>query len=160
MSSRAARERYSFGNLEVVLPLPDLIDVQKKSFDRFLAVGLAETFADISPITDFTGNLELEFEFDSEDEDLKGPPKFSEKECKEKDHTYSDQIFVRARFLNRNTGEIKEQTVFMGDFIMTPQGLHESGVVERLHCQILLPANVKFTCTQGQGNMLDYDFRE
>ena len=85
MSSRAARERYSFGNLEEVLPLPDLIDVQKKSFDRFLAVGLAETFADISPITDFTGNLELEFEFDSEDEDLKGPPKFSEKECKEKD---------------------------------------------------------------------------
>ena len=81
MSSRAARERYSFGNLEEVLPLPDLIDVQKKSFDRFLADGLAETFADISPISDFTGNLELEFEFDSEDEDLKGPPKFSEKEC-------------------------------------------------------------------------------
>ena len=69
----------------------------EKSFDRFLADGLAETFADISPISDFTGNLELEFEFDSEDEDLKGPPKFSEKECKEKDHTYLlDQIFVQA----------------------------------------------------------------
>ena len=109
MSPRAARERYSFGNLEEVLPLPDLIDVQKKSFDRFLALGMAETFADISPITDFTGNLELEFEFDSGDEDLRGPPKFSEKECKEKDHTYSDQIFVRARFMNRNTAKSKSK---------------------------------------------------
>lgn len=133
MSSRAARERYSFGNLEEVLPLPDLIDVQKKSFERFLAIGLAETFADISPITDFTGNLELEFEFDSSDEDLKGPPKFSEKECKEKDHTYSDQIFVRARFLNRNTGEIKEQTVFMGDFPkMTDKGTFIINGTERV----------------------------
>ena len=133
MSSRAARERYSFGNLEEVLPLPDLIDVQKKSFERFLAIGLAETFADISPITDFTGNLELEFEFDSNDEDLKGPPKFSEKECKEKDHTYSDQIFVRARFLNRNTGEIKEQTVFMGDFPkMTDKGTFIINGTERV----------------------------
>lgn len=84
MSSRAARERYSFGNLEEVLPLPDLIDVQKKSFERFLAIGLAETFADISPITDFTGNLELEFEFDSSDEDLKGPPISQKKNAKRK----------------------------------------------------------------------------
>jgi len=95
LSSRAARERYSFGNLEEVLPLPDLIDVQKKSFERFLAIGLAETFADISPITDFTGNLELEFEFDSNDEDLKGPQSSQKKNARRKiTHTQIRSLFA------------------------------------------------------------------
>ena len=133
MSSRPVRERYSFGNLEEVLPLPDLIAVQKLSFDRFLEVGLAEAFADISPITDFTGNLKLEFEFDPHDEDLRLPPKFTEEECKEKDHTYSVPIFVRARFMNATTGEIKEQTVFMGDFpMMTRKGTFIINGTERV----------------------------
>jgi len=133
LSSRPVRERYSFGNLEEVLPLPDLIAVQKLSFDRFLEVGLAEAFADISPITDFTGNLKLEFEFDPHDEDLRLPPKFTEEECKEKDHTYSVPIFVRARFMNATTGEIKEQTVFMGDFpMMTRKGTFIINGTERV----------------------------
>jgi len=107
--------------------------VQKLSFDRFLEVGLAEAFADISPITDFTGNLKLEFEFDPHDEDLRLPPKFTEEECKEKDHTYSVPIFVRARFMNATTGEIKEQTVFMGDFpMMTRKGTFIINGTERV----------------------------
>jgi DNA-directed RNA polymerase subunit beta len=133
LSSRPVRERYSFGNLDEVLPLPDLIAVQKLSFDRFLEIGLAEAFADISPITDFTGNLKLEFEFDPHDEDLRLPPKFTEEECKEKDHTYSVPIFVRARFMNATTGEIKEQTVFMGDFpMMTRKGTFIINGTERV----------------------------
>ena len=107
--------------------------MQKLSFDRFLEIGLAEAFADISPITDFTGNLKLEFEFDPHDEDLRLPPKFTEEECKEKDHTYSVPIFVRARFMNATTGEIKEQTVFMGDFpMMTRKGTFIINGTERV----------------------------
>ncbi|MFT5530098.1 MAG: DNA-directed RNA polymerase subunit beta, partial [Candidatus Poriferisodalaceae bacterium] len=133
MSSRAARERYSFANLDEVLDLPDLIAVQRASFQRFLDVGLAETFADISPITDFTGALRLELEFDPDDEDLRPPPKFSVEECKEKDMTYSAPIFVRARFMNSQTGEIKEQTVFMGDFpMMSPKGTFIINGTERV----------------------------
>ncbi|OWY58999.1 hypothetical protein B7486_76950, partial [cyanobacterium TDX16] len=112
MASAALRDRYSFANLEEVLPLPDLIAVQRESFEWFLHKGLAETFRDISPIKDFTETLQLELEFDPEDEDLRPPPKFSVEECKEKDMTFSAPIFVRARFMNRDTGEIKEQTVF------------------------------------------------
>jgi DNA-directed RNA polymerase subunit beta len=133
LSSRAARERYSFANLDEVLDLPDLIAVQRASFQRFLDVGLAETFADISPITDFTGALRLELEFDPDDEDLRPPPKFSVEECKEKDMTYSAPIFVRARFMNSQTGEIKEQTVFMGDFpMMSPKGTFIINGTERV----------------------------
>jgi len=94
---------------------------------------MAETFADISPITDFTGSLRLELEFDPSDEDLRPPPKFSVEECKEKDMTYSAPIFVRARFMNSQTGEIKEQTVFMGDFpMMTDKGTFVINGTERV----------------------------
>jgi DNA-directed RNA polymerase subunit beta len=113
-----SRDRYSFGNLREPLELPDLIAIQRESFEWFLNEGLANTFRDISPIKDFSETLQLELEFDPFDEDLRPPPKFSVEECKEKDMTYSAPVFVRARFMNRNTGEIKEQTVFMGDFPM------------------------------------------
>ena len=113
-----SRERYSFGNLKEPLELPDLVAVQTESFQHFLDEGLAETFRSISPIKDFSENLQLELEFDPFDPDLRPPPKFSVEECKEKDMTYSAPVFVRARFMNRNTGEIKEQVVFMGDFPM------------------------------------------
>ncbi|MGQ0742947.1 MAG: DNA-directed RNA polymerase subunit beta [Acidimicrobiales bacterium] len=117
------RERFSFSNLPEVLPLPDLISVQRDSFAWFLDNGMAETFRDISPIEDFTGQLRLELEFDATDPDLRPPPKFTVAECKEKDMTFSAPIFVRARFMNAGTGEIKEQTVFMGDFpMMTEKG--------------------------------------
>jgi DNA-directed RNA polymerase subunit beta len=126
-------ERFSFANLDEVLPLPDLISVQRDSFDWFLSKGLAETFADISPIEDFTGQLRLELEFDPDDVDLRPPPKFTIEECKAKDMTYAAPIFVRARFMNASTGEIKEQTVFMGDFpMMTPKGTFIINGTERV----------------------------
>ena len=134
MSSRpASRERYSFANLDDVLELPDLIAIQRDSFDWFLQRGLAEAFHDISPIKDFTETLQLELEFDPDDEDLRPPPKFSVEECKEKDMTYSAPLFVRARFMNAQTGEIKEQTVFMGDFpMMTDKGTFIINGTERV----------------------------
>jgi len=128
-----ARERFSFANLDEALPLPDLIAVQRDSFQWFLENGLAETFRDISPIEDFTGQLRLELEFDPTDIDLRPPPKFTVEECKEKDMTYSAPIFVRARFMNATTGEIKEQTVFMGDFpMMTDKGTFVINGTERV----------------------------
>ena len=134
MASRSvSRERYSFANLTEPLELPDLIAIQRQSFEWFLNEGLAETFRDISPIKDFSEALQLELEFDPDDEDLRPPPKFSVDECKEKDMTYSAPIFVRARFMNRNTGEIKEQTVFMGDFpMMTEKGTFIINGTERV----------------------------
>src|SRR5207244_2380075 len=99
----------------------------------FLDNGLAETVRDISPIEDFTGQLRLELEFDAADPDLRPPPKFTEQECKEKDMTFSAPIFVRARFMNATTGEIKEQTVFMGDFpMMTDKGTFIVNGTERV----------------------------
>ena len=128
-----SRERYSFANLTEPLELPDLIAVQRESFEWFLNEGLAETFRDISPIKDFSEALQLELELDPDDEDLRPPPKFTVEECKEKDMTYSAPIFVRARFMNRNTGEIKEQTVFMGDFpMMTEKGTFIINGTERV----------------------------
>ena len=127
------RERYSFANLDEALELPDLIAIQREVFEWFLHQGLAETFRDISPIKDFTETLQLELEFDPDDEDLRPPPKFTVEECKEKDMTFSAPIFVRARFMNRNTGEIKEQTVFMGDFpMMTDKGTFIINGTERV----------------------------
>ena len=134
MSARPlVRDRYSFGNLEEVLPLPHLIDIQRKSFKWFRREGISDTFSDLSPITDFSETLSLELEFDPKDEDLCPPPKFTVEECKEKDMTFSAPIFVRARFMNADTGEIKEQTVFMGDFpMMTEKGTFVINGTERV----------------------------
>jgi len=132
-SRPAQRERLSFANLDEVLPLPDLISVQRDSFKWFLDKGLAEAFRDISPIEDFSGQLKLILEFDPDDPDLRPPPKFSVEECKEKDMTYAAPIFVRAQFQNAGTGEIKEQTVFMGDFpVMTERGTFIINGTERV----------------------------
>ena len=84
----SARERYSFANLNESLELPDLIAIQRASFEWFLNQGLAETFRDISPIKDFSETLQLELEFDPDDEDLKPEPKFTVEECREKDMTF------------------------------------------------------------------------
>lgn len=127
------RERYSFGNLEDTLELPDLIAIQRESFQWFLNHGITDTFQDISPITDFSETLSLEFVFDPKDEDLCPPPKFTVEECRERDMTYSSSIFVRATFMNRDTGEIKEQTVFIGDFPrMTEKGTFIINGTERV----------------------------
>ena len=127
------RERYSFGNLEDTHDLPDLIAIQRDSFQWFLSQGITDTFRDISPITDFSETLSLEFVFDPKDEDLCPPPKFTVEECRERDMTYSSSIFVRATFMNRDTGEIKEQTVFIGDFPrMTEKGTFIINGTERV----------------------------
>ena len=134
MASRAsARERYSFATLPETLELPDLIAVQRESFEWFLKEGLKEAFEDISPIKGFSDDLQLELEFDPDDEDLCPKPKFTVAECRERDMTYASPVFVRARFLNKPTGEIKEQVVFMGDFPkMTEKGTFIINGTERV----------------------------
>ena len=134
MTSRPlSRDRYSFANLSEPIELPDLIAIQRESFEWFVRQGLAEAFSDISPISDFSGNMKLELEFDPTDEDLCPPPKFSMEECRERDMSYSSSIFVRARFLRADTGEIKEQVVFMGDFPkMTDKGTFIINGTERV----------------------------
>ena len=134
MPSRSqSPERVSFANIDEALPLPDLIAIQRDSFKSFLDNGLKEAFEDISPIEDFTGRLKLVLEFDPDDPDLRPPPKFSVEECKEKDMTYAAPVFVRAQFQNADTGEIKEQTVFMGDFpVMTDRGTFVVNGTERV----------------------------
>ena len=128
MSSNVLRERRSFAKLTEVLPPPNLISVQKESFDWFLNTGLEDTLNEISPIEDFTGNLALQF-LSHRFED----PKFDEDECKEKDMTFSRPLFVTAAFINKETGEIKEQTVFMGDFpMMTEKGTFIINGTERV----------------------------
>ena len=107
------RARKSFSRLEHVLDLPNLIDIQKASFQWFLDEGLRETIDDISPIEDYTGTLAVEF-----GNYLFGQPQFSIKECREKDLTYQAPLSMTVRFVNKDTGEIREQTVFMGDFPM------------------------------------------
>ena len=106
-----ARNRDSYARIEEVHELPDLIEVQRSSHRWFMQEGLREIFKDISPIEDFTGNLVLEFlDF------ALGEPKYSVDECKERDATYSVPLKVKVRLINRETGEVKEQEVFMGDF--------------------------------------------
>ncbi len=122
------RTRHSFGRIEEVLPMPDLIQIQLESMRWFMEEGLAETFRDISPITDFTGNLVLEFLDYKFDE-----PKYSVEESKERDVTYAVPLRVRARLVNKETGEVKEQEVFMGDFpLMTDQGTFIYNGAERV----------------------------
>ena len=134
MTSRSTSpERFNFSALGEAHPLPNLLEIQRDSFDLFMKQGLREAFEALSPISDFTGRLSLELEFDPDDADLKSPPKFTVEECRQRATTYSQPIFVRARFLNSETGEIKEQTVFMGDFpIMTEQGTFIINGTERV----------------------------
>ena len=128
MARLASRERFSFGKLREVLALPDLIAVQRKSFEWFLEEGVAEVLRDISPIEDFTGQLKLELA-----DHVFDPPKHSEDECRERDMTFARPLFVTARFMNAGTGEIKEQTVFMGDFpMMTNRGTFIINGTERI----------------------------
>ena len=126
--ARARSKRLSFAKIPEVLPLPDLLSVQHESFDWFLEHGLKEIFEEISPIEDFTGSLALELT-DHRFED----PTMSIAEAKERDANYSRPLFVTARFMNRQTGEIKEQQVFLGDFpMMTPNGTFIINGTERV----------------------------
>jgi DNA-directed RNA polymerase subunit beta len=124
----APRARKSFSRLEHVLDLPNLIDIQKASFKWFLEEGLRETIDDISPIEDYTGSLAVEF-----GEYKFGPPSASIRECREKDLTYQAPLSMTVRFVNKDTGEIREQTVFMGDFpMMTEWGTFVINGTERV----------------------------
>ncbi|MDX6396801.1 MAG: DNA-directed polymerase subunit beta, partial [Gaiellaceae bacterium] len=130
MSSTAVapRARKSFSRLKHVLDLPNLIDIQKASFEWFKNEGLRETIADISPIEDYTGTLAVEFgDFEF------GESQFTIQECREKDLTYQAPLSMTVRFVNKETGEIREQRVFMGDFpMMTEWGTFIINGTERV----------------------------
>ncbi|MBQ2972296.1 MAG: DNA-directed RNA polymerase subunit beta [Ruminococcus sp.] len=123
-------ERYSFGKIDDVIDMPNLIEVQKKSYQWFLEEGLKEVFKDVSGITDYQDNLVLDFIDYTLDVDH---PNYSVIECKERDATYSAALRVTARLLNKETGEIKESNVYMGDFpLMTPSGTFVINGAERV----------------------------
>ncbi|MEA0555721.1 DNA-directed RNA polymerase subunit beta [Lysinibacillus irui] len=122
------RQRRSFARIKEVLELPNLIEIQTASYEWFLEEGLREMFRDISPIEDFTGNLSLEFI----DYSL-GEPKYDVDECKERDVTYAAPLRVKVRLYNKETDEVKEQDVFMGDFpLMTETGTFIINGAERV----------------------------
>lgn len=112
--------RKSFAKQEQILELPNMLKIQKDSYEWFLREGLREVFRDVDTITDYTGNLELSFL----DYSMNEPPKYSVEECKERDATYAKPIKVRVRLHNKETDEIKEQEIFMGDFPLMTQRRH------------------------------------
>ena len=121
--------RMSFSRINEVIGMPNLIEIQKNSYNWFLDEGLREVFHDIDAIEDYTGNLSLEFV----DYRLDKHPKYTIKECKERDATYAAPLYVTARLLNKSTGEVKEQEIFMGDFpLMTDSGTFISNGAERV----------------------------
>ena len=121
--------RISYSKINEVLEMPNLIEVQKNSYQWFLDEGLKEVFEDISPITDFGGNLILEFI----DFSLDSEPKYSIEECRERDATYAASLRVKARLYNRELDELKEQEIFMGDFpLMTETGTFIINGAERV----------------------------
>jgi DNA-directed RNA polymerase subunit beta len=127
-TTHALRERHSFAKIDEIMVMPNLIEVQRNSYKSFLEEGLKETFADVSPIQDFTGNLVLEFV----DYSL-GETKYDVDECKERDATYAAPLRLKVRLINKETGEVKEQEVFMGDFpIMTTKGTFVINGAERV----------------------------
>jgi DNA-directed RNA polymerase subunit beta len=122
------RTRYSYAKIKEVMDMPHLLDIQRNSYKWFLEDGLQEIFHDISPIQDFTGNLVLSFETFK-----LGDPKYAIDECKERDVTLAAPLRVNVRLINRETGEIKEQEVFMGDFpLMTETGTFIINGAERV----------------------------
>ncbi|MEG0924169.1 MAG: DNA-directed RNA polymerase subunit beta [Anaerovoracaceae bacterium] len=123
------KERMSFSKINEVGEMPNLIQIQTESYDWFIKEGLSEVFEDISPIRDYADNLILEFI----DYSLSDPPKYEQEECKERDVTYAAPLKVKVRLVNKETGEVKEQEVFMGDFpLMTEKGTFIYNGAERV----------------------------
>ncbi|NMB35486.1 MAG: DNA-directed RNA polymerase subunit beta [Firmicutes bacterium] len=145
------RTRRNYARINEILDLADLIEIQKSSYRWFLDEGLREVFQDISPIKDFTQNLVLEFI----DYSL-GEPKYSVEECKERDATYAVPLKVRIRLVNRETGEVKEQEVFMGDFpLMTRNGTFVINGAERvIVSQLVRSPGVYFNALPFNGRHL------
>ena len=123
------RTRMSFSKIKEIADVPNLIELQVDSYKWFIEEGLKEVFEDISPIEDYTGNLILEFV----DYSLDDKPKYDIEECKDRDATYCAPLKVKVRLINKETGEIKEQEVFMGDFpLMTDTGTFIINGAERV----------------------------
>ncbi|MDR2649326.1 MAG: DNA-directed RNA polymerase subunit beta, partial [Clostridiales bacterium] len=121
--------RMTYSRINEVLEMPDLIEVQKDSYHWFLDEGLKEVFQDVSPITDYSGNLVLEFI----DFNLDSKPKYNIDECKERDATYEAPMHVKCRLRNKEVVEIKEQDIFMGNFpLMTDNGTFIINGAERV----------------------------
>lgn len=123
------RTRMSYSKINEVAAMPNLIQIQTESYDWFIKEGLREVFEDISPIKDYAGNLVLEFI----DYSLNDSPKYDQEECKERDVTYAAPLKVKVRLVNKESGEVKEQEVFMGDFpLMTEKGTFIYNGAERV----------------------------
>ena len=150
VSSRAVAlpERVSFARIPDIRPMPGLIQIQLDSFEWFKKEGLHELFAEISPIEDFTGkNLSLEFIVPPEPF---SKPKYSEDECRDRDATYAAPLNVKARLVNKETGEIIEKDIFMGDFpLMTKEGTFIINGAERVVVsQLVRSPGVYFTADE------------
>jgi DNA-directed RNA polymerase subunit beta len=147
------RQRRSFARINEVLGIPNLIEIQQKSYEWFLESGLREMFQDISPIQDFTGNLVLEFI----DYSL-GEPKYSVDDSKERDVTYAAPLRVKVRLINKETGEVKEQEVFMGDFpLMTDTGTFIINGAERvIVSQLVRSPSVYFSTKVDKNGKKNY----
>jgi DNA-directed RNA polymerase subunit beta len=147
------RTRRSYARINEVLDVPNLIEIQQQSYQKFLDEGLREIFQDISPISDFTGNLVLEFI----DYSL-GEPKYSVDEAKERDVTYAAPLRVKVRLLNKETGEVKEQEVFMGDFpLMTETGTFIINGAERvIVSQLVRSPSVYFSTKVDKNGKKNY----
>lgn len=147
------RTRRSYARINEVLDVPNLIEIQQQSYQKFLDEGLREIFQDISPISDFTGNLVLEFI----DYSL-GEPKYSVDEAKERDVTYAAPLRVKVRLLNKETGEVKEQEVFMGDFpLMTDTGTFIINGAERvIVSQLVRSPSVYFSTKVDKNGKKNY----
>lgn len=124
-----SKTRMSFSKINEAIDLPNLLEVQKDSFKWFMEEGLMEVLRDVSPITDYTGNLFIEFVDYSFDQQ----PKYPVEECKERDANYAAPLKVAVRLTNRLTGEVKQSDIFMGDFpIMTDTGTFVINGAERV----------------------------
>ena len=146
--------RKSFARYEEILDMPNLLEVQKESYQWFLDTGLREVFKDVDSITDYAGNLELSFIDYSMDE----KPKYDVEECKARDATYAAPIKVKVRLRNKETEEIKEQEIFMGDFpIMTQAGTFVINGAERvIVSQITRSPGMYFTDTRDKADNHTY----
>ena len=163
------RLRKSYSRIPEVLELPDLIAVQKKSYEWFINEGLRDVFDDISPIVDYSDTMSLEFV----DYYLEDHPKYSEQEAKERDGNYATPLKIKARLINKETYEVKEQEVFMGDFpLMTDKGTFIINGAERVivnqlvrspgpyyHDEIDKSGNRLFSATiiPNRGAWIEYD---
>ena len=146
--------RKNFARHEEVMPMPNLLEIQKKSYQEFLDTGLREVFNDVGAITDYQGNLELTFIDYKMDE----APKYDVEECKARDATYAAPLKVKVRLRNKETEEIKEQEIFMGDFpLMTEAGTFVINGAERvIVSQIVRSPGIYYSRNEDKTGSVSY----